>query len=125
MLTREIPLRSPFDGRVPDDLFCRVIGICNGVLCVLDDLFDYKSHAVLWNPMINRCLTLPMTPLCCDNSGTYMFIFGFGDAVNTRDYKVVSMDYARGDGQYLLPPRVRYMDLVQESGRILMVLFQI
>lgn len=66
-----------------------------------------------------------MTPLCCDNLGTYMFVFGFDFAVKTRDYKVVSMVYAHGDGQYLLPPRVRYMDLVQESGRILMLLFQI
>ncbi|XP_055836299.1 F-box protein CPR1-like [Solanum dulcamara] len=102
----EMPLRSPFNGRAPDYIYCRIIGICNGVLCVLDDLFEYKSRVVLWNPSINRCLTLPMTPLCCDNSRTYVFVFGFGFAAKTRDYKVVRMAYARGDGQYLLPPRV-------------------
>lgn len=82
---REIPLRSPFDGKVPDYFYCRIIGICNGVLCVLDDLFEYKSHVVLWNLTINKCLTLSMTPLCYDNSGTYMFVFGFAFAVKTRD----------------------------------------
>ena len=47
-----------------------------------------------------------MTPLSCDNSRTYTFVLGFDFAINTRDYKVTRMDYARGDGQYLLPPRV-------------------
>ncbi|XP_015165297.1 F-box protein CPR30-like [Solanum tuberosum] len=99
-------LRSPFNIGLPDYFYCRIIGICNGVLCMLDDLLDHSSPVVLWNPSISRCLTLPMTPFGCDNSGTYMFVLGFGFAVKTRDYKVVRMAYAHGDGQYLLPPRV-------------------
>ncbi|KAH0774518.1 hypothetical protein KY290_011655 [Solanum tuberosum] len=99
-------LRSPFNVGLPDYFYCRIIGICNGVLCMLDDLLDHNSPVVLWNPSISRCLTLPMTPLGCNNSRTYMFVLGFGFAVKTRDYKVVRMAYAHGDGQYLLPPRV-------------------
>lgn len=102
---REIPLRSPLNARVADYFYCRIIGICN-VLCVLDDLFEYKSHMVLWNPTINTCLTLLMTPLYCNNLGTYIFVFGFGFAIKTRDYKVLSIAYGCGAGQYLLPPRV-------------------
>ena len=63
----EIPLRSPFNGRVPDYFYCRIIDNYNGVLCVLDDLFENKSRVVLWKPRIYRCVTLPMTPFCCDN----------------------------------------------------------
>ncbi|KAK4727941.1 hypothetical protein R3W88_032858 [Solanum pinnatisectum] len=36
---------------------------------MLDDLLEYRSRVVLWNPSISRCLTLPMTPLCCDIQG--------------------------------------------------------
>ena len=107
----EITLRSPFTDRVPDYLYCRIIGICNSVFCMLDDLFEYKCLVVLWNPSINRSLTLPLTPLCLDNPRTYMFVFGFGFAIKTRYYKVVRMAYSRGNGQYLLPPRVEIYTL--------------
>ena len=48
-----------------------------------------------------------MTHLLCDNSRTYMFVFGFGFVVKTRDYKVVRMVYAQGDDKYLMPPKVK------------------
>ena len=102
-----IPLKSFFNGEVPDYLYCRIISVCNGILCVLDDLLEYRSCLVLWNPRIYRCLTLPMTPLFYDNSRTYMFVFGFGFVVKTRDYKVLGMAYAHGDDKYLMPPKVK------------------
>lgn len=35
-----------------------------------------------------------------------MSVFGFGFAIKTKDYKVVRMTYAHGDGGYLVPPKV-------------------
>ncbi|KAM3320570.1 hypothetical protein P3S67_007771 [Capsicum chacoense] len=102
----QISLESPFNGRVPDYFYCRIVAICNGVFCVSSYLFESENRVVLWNPRINRCLTLPVTPLCSDNSGTHMFVYGFGCAIKTRDYKVVRMAYAHGDCQHLLPPTV-------------------
>ena len=101
-----VPLRSPLNVGFLDYFYCRIIGISNGVLGMLDYLLEYRSRVVLWHPSLSRCLTLAMTPLSCDNSRTYTFVLGFDFAINTRDYKVTRMYYARGDGQYLLPPRV-------------------
>ncbi|KAF3672360.1 hypothetical protein T459_08727 [Capsicum annuum] len=30
----QISLESPFNGRVPDYFYCRIVAICNGVFCV-------------------------------------------------------------------------------------------
>ncbi|XP_075108149.1 F-box/kelch-repeat protein At3g23880-like [Nicotiana tabacum] len=98
----EFKIGAPFNGIVR--YYYRIVGLCNGVLCLSDDLFVSENLLVLWNPMIGRSITLPMSSL--ENLGNYMLVCGFGYAIKTRDYKVVRMAYARGDGGYLVPPKV-------------------
>ncbi|XP_075076029.1 F-box/kelch-repeat protein At3g23880-like [Nicotiana tabacum] len=99
-----ITLGSPFSGRVR--YYCRIVGVCNGVVCLSNDLFGYDNLLVLWNPRISRCLTLSTPAHCCDNVWTYKFVFGFGFAIKMRDYKVVKVAYTHGDYQDLAPPKV-------------------
>ncbi|KAG5575478.1 hypothetical protein H5410_055612 [Solanum commersonii] len=72
---------------------------------------------------------IPKTPLCFDNLGTYMSVFGFGFAIKTKDYKVVRMTYAHGDGGYLVPPKefdgfIRDIGVVEYFWKQLVEIFQ-
>ncbi|KAI3524342.1 hypothetical protein L1887_02995 [Cichorium endivia] len=69
--------------KFPYDKQCHIVGLCNGVLC----LVDLKENRIsLWNPSIRRKLTLPG----CPRTSSYMTI-GFGFDPITDDYKIVSV----------------------------------
>ncbi|KAG5569254.1 hypothetical protein H5410_059020, partial [Solanum commersonii] len=137
-----IPLRSPLNVGLPDYFYCRIIGICNGVLCMLDDLLEYRSRVDFDGSIPDICVIeyfMTHVEICGKVHWTaykrngerrvenlvVMFVLGFGFAIKTRDYKVVRMAYAHGDVNTCCHLGLRFMHLVQESRRILMVLFQI
>ncbi|CAJ2638485.1 unnamed protein product [Trifolium pratense] len=69
----------------PRGSFHRIIGSCNGILCIAD---IYKGLAVLWNPSIRKVKELPLFEKPHE-SKLDMMSFGFGYDSFTDSYKVV------------------------------------
>ncbi|XP_057505528.1 F-box/kelch-repeat protein At3g23880-like [Actinidia eriantha] len=97
--------------------YWRVVGSCNGLLCLSDDLFYYMDSIILWNPMIRRSLTLPVPCFTLDSYGPSMFALGFGVDPKTKDHKVVRLAYAQGDDGFEVPPVVEIFSLHLGSWR--------
>ncbi|XP_055809345.1 F-box protein At3g07870-like [Solanum dulcamara] len=83
-----------------------IVGSCNGILCLSDDLVGTLRNFVLWNPSIQKFITLPL-PLIKPR-WRYMSVLGFGaDLPETGDYKLVRLVYSKNDGVvYNLPPEI-------------------
>ncbi|KAI8534295.1 hypothetical protein RHMOL_Rhmol10G0079200 [Rhododendron molle] len=105
--TSLLDLHCPFKTRAVN--FFRVVGSCNGLICLSDDLLGYTYTVILWNPAIRRYLTLPMPNICFEDYGPYMFSLGFGFDPKTNDHKVVRIVYLEGSGRvkgWVVPPKV-------------------
>ncbi|KAM7503209.1 hypothetical protein LguiB_002113 [Lonicera macranthoides] len=99
------PLKSKYG------YYTRIIGTCNGLLCLSDDIFRYTNTVFLWNPSIRRYLTLPVPRVTTDLYKHLMSVYGFGFDPNTNDYKVVRISYEQGDNGYVFPPKVELYKL--------------
>ncbi|CAN4105034.1 unnamed protein product [Withania somnifera] len=103
-------IRSPFyENRVRR--YYRIVGSCKSILCLSDDLFGYSNVLLLWNPAICRCLRLPMPPHDCSKKGASFSMVGFGFDMESKDYKVVKMNYVHSQGACLMPPIVEIFSL--------------
>ncbi|KAL6200619.1 hypothetical protein ACLB2K_030400 [Fragaria x ananassa] len=81
----EIGFQSPIADRGSE--FFRVVGVCNGLVCLADDFERYGENFLLWNPSIRKLVSLP-------KPGNLALLFrllehGFAFDVVTNDYKVV------------------------------------
>ncbi|KAI5662039.1 hypothetical protein M9H77_21362 [Catharanthus roseus] len=82
---------SKFECRFPcSGDFFRLIGICNGLICLSDDQRSISKNIILWNPMIRKAIQLPKSG---EFSSTQTLGFGFDPESN--DYKVVRISYHR------------------------------
>ncbi|KAL7250453.1 hypothetical protein ACSBR1_012462 [Camellia fascicularis] len=82
----------------------RIVGSCNGLLCLCDDYVGDTHHIVLWNPSIRKSVTLPMP---CKPRGPYMFVLGFGAHRMTHEHKVVRIVYEKEHiNRFKVPPKV-------------------
>lgn len=108
-LDRSIKIEYPF--RYDIRFYYRVVGSCNGLLCLLDDQFGQADSIQLWNPVIKRKLKLPMSQASFEDLGACMVVLGFGFDDLNNDYKVVRICYAQGDCEYVLPPVVEVYSL--------------
>ncbi|KAF7139624.1 hypothetical protein RHSIM_Rhsim07G0052600 [Rhododendron simsii] len=52
--TSLLDLHCPFNTNAAN--FFRVVGSCNGVICLSDDLLGYTYTVILWNPAIRRVI---------------------------------------------------------------------
>ncbi|KAA8526247.1 hypothetical protein F0562_008550 [Nyssa sinensis] len=128
-----VELKCPFKSRSGN--FLRVVGSCNGLICLSDDHFGYTYTLIVWNPAIQRCVALPKPRVCFDVCGPYMFALGFGFDPKTNDYKVVRMVYPQnkmgswdasagpeallfgGQGGYVASPEVEVFSLSTGSWK--------
>ncbi|XP_021820020.1 uncharacterized protein LOC110761765 [Prunus avium] len=71
----------------------RVVGTCNGLICLADDIFCYGDDIFIWNPAIRKLVTLPCPGVTYMTHGGYESdaSIGFGFDANTNDYKVVRL----------------------------------
>ncbi|KAM2237798.1 hypothetical protein ACFX1S_013109 [Malus domestica] len=67
----------------------RVVGTCNGLIGLADDIFRYGYNFFLWNPAITKLLKLPMPGFTYRTHGGYNASIGFSFDAMTNDYKVV------------------------------------
>ncbi|XP_007207683.2 F-box/kelch-repeat protein At3g23880 [Prunus persica] len=71
--------------------FLRVVGVCDGLVCLADDIFRYGSTFIIWNPCIRKSVTLPSPGVTFRKNGGYDATIGFGFDATTNDYKVVRL----------------------------------
>ncbi|XP_059663115.1 F-box protein At3g07870-like [Cornus florida] len=99
--SRFLELEFPFKCQLG---YVRIVGSCNGLLCLSDDFFANTNGIFLWNPSIRQSLVLPAPN---KPESPHMFVLGFGVDIATNDYKVVRLVYCK---QYPLhyeyPPTV-------------------
>ncbi|XP_004248467.1 F-box protein At3g07870-like [Solanum lycopersicum] len=86
--------------------YFRIVGSCNGILCLSDDLFGELRSLILWNPSIKKFIILPMPSI--NPQSPHMFVFGFGaDLRESDDYKLVRLVYRKTDDVvYKDPPEI-------------------
>ncbi|KAJ9536010.1 hypothetical protein OSB04_un000826 [Centaurea solstitialis] len=90
-------IEFPFD-RSRVNICYRVIGCCNGVVCLCDDdELDGDELSldmiILWNPSIRRKLTLPLPMFFDVNFEDSYVVLGFGYDKMSDDFKVVNLTY--------------------------------
>lgn len=79
-------LEFPFTSFNP---YFRIVGSCNGLICLADTLFKHKNKVILWNPSVREFLNLPSLSIQYEREGLFMSVFGFGFDCKKKDYKVV------------------------------------
>ncbi|KAK9007032.1 hypothetical protein V6N11_019360 [Hibiscus sabdariffa] len=75
-----------------------VVGSCNGLICVQLDYYDYDLDFVLWNPSIQKYISLPQANIC----EVEYFNVGFGFDSKTNDYKLLILGVDK-DGSWIEP----------------------
>ncbi|KAF3951642.1 hypothetical protein CMV_022732 [Castanea mollissima] len=78
----------PFHAQCRRGIF-RVVGTCNGLVCLVDDFGCYSHNFILWNPCLRKFVQLPKPNIKFRKHLTYIPSFGFGFDTKTNDYKVV------------------------------------
>lgn len=74
-----------------------VVGTCNGLVCIADDLAVEANKFIICNPLIRKSVTLPVPNFRIENydhTGSplkYNVSIGFGYDAETNDYKVVRL----------------------------------
>ncbi|KAM7502735.1 hypothetical protein LguiB_001639 [Lonicera macranthoides] len=81
----------PYSSMLTGEL--RIVGTCNGLVCLSDDRFGFVRTMYLWNPSIRKFVTLPNPDITYMSHGVYSNSFGFGFDAATNDYKIVRIVY--------------------------------
>ncbi|XP_028065592.1 F-box protein CPR1-like [Camellia sinensis] len=92
--------------------YFRIVGSCNGVVCLSDDHMCYVHTIILWNPSIRKSFNLPRPNVVFQTHGPFMYSIGFGfDSIN-HDCKVVRVIYVEDDDGFdIVPPEVELYSL--------------
>lgn len=102
-----VELDFPFNSTIG---YFRIVGSCNGLICLCDDYFQDAENVILWNPCLRKSVTLalPEKP-----QNPYMCVIGFGFDLSKNVFKVVRIIYEKEClNQLRVPPNVE----VYEQG---------
>ncbi|KAK9285130.1 hypothetical protein L1049_024315 [Liquidambar formosana] len=115
-LRRYARLEFPFESQNP---FFRIVGSCNGLLCLSDDFGFYTYTIILYNPSIRKSVTLPGPRVTFKTHGPYKFALGFGFDAKHNDHKVVRIANIQGPVglEYIVPPIVQLYSVASGSWR--------
>ncbi|KAM7497932.1 hypothetical protein LguiA_022346 [Lonicera macranthoides] len=92
--------------------YFRIIGSCNGLICLSSYDVDTTETVILWNPSIRKYVTLPRPSVTLDSNGPFHHTLGFGFHSATNDYKVVRVVYHIPDHfEILTGPKVELYQL--------------
>ncbi|CAN6708263.1 unnamed protein product [Malus baccata var. baccata] len=70
--------------------YLHIVGICNGLVCLADDIVRSGKSFILWNPFISKSVTLPSPGITFPiYNSRFDAAIGFGYDAMTADYKVV------------------------------------
>ncbi|XP_016444220.1 F-box protein At3g07870-like [Nicotiana tabacum] len=87
-----------------------IVGSCNGLLCLSDDLWGYRDHYYIWNPSIKKSVKLPEPIFIFRTHGPFDHTLGFGFDSVTNDYEVVRIVHT-GFSTDKVPPDVEVFKL--------------
>ncbi|XP_059650917.1 F-box protein CPR1-like isoform X2 [Cornus florida] len=107
----ELPLKDP------SDRFLRIIGSCNGLVCLVEDFHGYGRSFYLWNPSIRKTITLPPLRVSFQSHSPFMHSVGFGFDARTDDYKVVRIVHLWPPDDFELPPEIDIFSLSTGTWR--------
>ncbi|KAF5725618.1 F-box protein CPR30-like [Tripterygium wilfordii] len=96
----------------------RIVGSCNGILCLSSN--GHPPDFVLWNPTIQKFVSLPRPLVYLSYCNIKMFTLGFGFDSLSNDYKVVMLFFLkakRGHDCAYPPPQVNLYSLSTRSWR--------
>lgn len=99
--------KFPFKSQIG---YFRIVGSCDGLVCLTDDFFLYPSQPViLWNPSVRNDVVLPQA--ITNPKGPHIVVLGFG--VANKVYKVVRLVYCRKPDDYGfgVPPQAEIFSL--------------
>ncbi|CAA0823682.1 Unknown protein [Striga hermonthica] len=88
----------------------KVIGACNGLICLSHEGYRRARGIILWNPSIRRYLALPKPQLSLKSLKAFVFTYvvGFGYDCGSDDYKVLRITNVCGirsrENQRVDPP---------------------
>ncbi|XP_052184039.1 F-box protein At3g07870-like isoform X2 [Diospyros lotus] len=107
----EFPFNKPYR-------FYRIVGSCNGLICVGYSCVSYANDLFLWNPSIRKIVTLPKPGIPFESHRALMLVLGFGFDPKSNDYKVVRIVYFHGrNGLHKLLPMVELYTLSTGTWR--------
>ncbi|KAK8558903.1 hypothetical protein V6N12_042195 [Hibiscus sabdariffa] len=86
-------LQFPPFGRL---FYIPVVGSCNGLICVRLYPFGGNFNFLLWNPSIQKYISLPHVKI----SNVVCLNVGFGFDPRTNDYKLLIVAVCKGDGSF-------------------------
>ncbi|CAI0375947.1 unnamed protein product [Linum tenue] len=66
-----------------------IVGSCQGLVCLMHDLYASNYTIILWNPSIGKTFALPEPGVTFETHGGFEALLGFGFDSSTNDYKVV------------------------------------
>uniref|UniRef100_A0A5B6YXE8 F-box domain-containing protein n=1 Tax=Davidia involucrata TaxID=16924 RepID=A0A5B6YXE8_DAVIN len=105
-------LECPF-GTVNE--YFRIVGSCNGLICLSDDYDSCTDTIVIWNPSIRKSVFLPKPGFTFVPHGACLLGFGFDPLSN--DYKVVRIVYQPENYNFKVPPKVELYTLSTGTWR--------
>ncbi|CAL5406742.1 unnamed protein product [Camellia sinensis] len=92
--------------------YFRIVGSCNGVVCLSNDHVCYVRTIILWNPSIRKSFNLPRPNVVFQTHGPFMHSIGFGFDLTNHECKVVRVTYVEDDdGHHTVPPEVELYSL--------------
>ncbi|CAH9109968.1 unnamed protein product [Cuscuta epithymum] len=94
--------------------FYRIVGSCNGLICLTDDMGEDDLTTILWNPSIGKSVALPEPRVTFTSHGAFSHTHGFGYDPLTNDYKVVRIANISFNE---LPPLVELYELSKGRWR--------
>lgn len=71
--------------------YFRIVGYCDGVICLSDDLFDSMCMVVLWNPSIRKSVRVLIPNY--EQNWPHVIVLGFGVCPMTHDPKIIRIVY--------------------------------
>lgn len=97
-----------------------MVGTCNGLVCLADDLMCYAFNLVIWNPSVRKYVSLP-NPLGGYNIGS----FGLGYDSVTNDYKVLRLatQLDLNNKLYECPPVAQFIHWPRALGAAFISIF--
>ncbi|PIN14235.1 hypothetical protein CDL12_13132 [Handroanthus impetiginosus] len=108
-----LELEFPFKSQIG---YFRIVGSCNGLVCLSDDFFANPSQPlIIWNPSVRNHVVLPKATI--NPEQPHIFAVGFGAAGD--DYKVVRLVYCRepDDFGFIVPPQAEIFSLKTRKWR--------
>uniref|UniRef100_A0A2N9GG03 F-box domain-containing protein n=1 Tax=Fagus sylvatica TaxID=28930 RepID=A0A2N9GG03_FAGSY len=112
----------PFHGESVNGIF-NVIGTCNGLVCLADNISRYAYKFILWNPCLRKFVRLPRPNVTFRTHFGYDAKTGFGFDTKTNDYKVARFVTPEWEGLLgKAPPEVEVYSLATGEWRIVTAL---